>query len=257
MLVFYGKTVYNRWNETVNWRTGMKVLVIIPAYNEEENIKQVVDNLKATCPFVDYVIINDCSKDRTVQICEENHYNYISLPGNLGIGGGVQTGYLYARDNGYDIAIQYDGDGQHNAEYIKDLIKPLEEGIVDMTIGSRFINKEGFQTSAMRRTGITILKWVIRICSGVTATDATSGFRAANRRLIEFFADNYAQDYPEPEAIVAARRSGYRIMDVPVVMNERTAGVSSIGAMDSVYYMIKVVLAIFACRLVYRKRKEG
>lgn len=234
----------------------MKVLVIIPAYNEEENIEKVVKNLQEVCPFVDYVIINDCSKDRTVQICEENGFNYISLPSNLGIGGGVQTGYIYAKENGYDIAIQYDGDGQHNAEYIKDMIKPLEQGIADMTIGSRFIEKEGFQTSAMRRTGIVILKVVIRMCSGVTASDATSGFRAVNRKLIEFFAENYAQDYPEPEAIVAARRSGYRVMDVPVVMNERTGGVSSIGTLDSIYYMIKVILAIFACRIVYKKKRR-
>lgn len=234
----------------------MKVLVIIPAYNEEENIEKVVKNLKEVCPFVDYVVINDCSKDRTAQICEENGFNYISLPSNLGIGGGVQTGYIYAKENDYDIAIQYDGDGQHNAEYIKKLIKPLEDGIADMTIGSRFIEKEGFQTSAMRRSGILILKAVIRMCSGVTATDATSGFRAVNRSLIDFFASNYAQDYPEPEAIVAARRSGFRVMDVPVVMNERTAGVSSIGALDSVYYMIKVTLAIFACRLIYKKKRR-
>lgn len=234
----------------------MKVLVIIPAYNEEENIEKVVKNLKEVCPFVDYVVINDCSKDRTAQICEGNGFNYISLPSNLGIGGGVQTGYIYAKENDYDIAIQYDGDGQHNAEYIKKLIKPLEDGIADMTIGSRFIEKEGFQTSAMRRSGILILKAVIRMCSGVTATDATSGFRAANRSLIDFFASNYAQDYPEPEAIVAARRSGFRVMDVPVVMNERTAGVSSIGALDSVYYMIKVTLAIFACRLIYKKKRR-
>lgn len=234
----------------------MKVLVIIPAYNEEENIEKVVNNLKSVCPFVDYIIINDCSKDRTAEICQKNGFEYISLPSNLGIGGGVQTGYIYAKEHDYDIAIQYDGDGQHNAEYIKDLIRPLEEGIADMTIGSRFIKKEGFQTSAMRRTGINILKFVIRMCSGVSATDATSGFRAANRELIQFFAENYAQDYPEPEAIVAARRSGYRVMDVPVVMNERTAGVSSIGMLDSVYYMIKVILAIFACRLVYRKKRK-
>lgn len=234
----------------------MKILVIIPAYNEEENIERVVDKLQSDCPFADYVIINDCSKDRTAHICEEKGFNYISLPSNLGIGGGVQTGYIYAKEHDYDVAVQFDGDGQHNAEYIKDLIEPLKNGEADMTIGSRFIEKEGFQTSAMRRTGIVVLKWVIRVCSGVTVTDATSGFRAVNKRLIHFFAENYAQDYPEPEAIVAAKRSGFRIMDVPVVMNERSGGVSSIGGLDSIYYMIKVILAIFACRIVYKKRKE-
>lgn len=202
----------------------MKILVIIPAYNEEENIERVVKDLKDTCPYVDYVIINDCSKDRTVQICEEQGFNYISLPSNLGIGGGVQTGYLYAVEQGYDVAIQYDGDGQHNAEYIPAMVKPLTDGVADMTIGSRFIEKEGFQTSAARRMGINILKHTIKWCAKVTATDATSGFRACNRAMIEFFAQNCAQDYPEPEAIVAASRSGFRIVDVPVVMNERLEG---------------------------------
>lgn len=234
----------------------MKVLVIIPAYNEEENIEKTVNNIREMCPYADYIIINDCSKDNTVKICEKNGFEYISLPSNLGIGGGVQTGYLYARENDYDIAIQFDGDGQHNAEYLRDLIEPLKQGVADMTIGSRFIKKEGFQTSAMRRTGIAILRTVIRMCCGVTATDATSGFRAVNKKMIEFFAENYAQDYPEPEAIVAASRSGFRVMDVPVVMNERAGGVSSIGAWDSVYYMIKVSLAIFACRLVYKKKRR-
>lgn len=231
----------------------MKILVIIPAYNEEENIVNTVTSLKEKCPDVDYIIINDCSTDRTEKICEKNGFNYISLPINLGIGGGIQTGYRYAYKNGYDVAVQFDGDGQHNAEYIHDLVKPIEEGKADMVIGSRFIEKKGFQTSSMRRAGIGVLGFVLRICGGGKITDATSGFRATSREVTGFFSSNYAQDYPEPESIIAASTSGFRIKEVPVVMNDRTAGVSSISPFKSVYYMIKVTLAILIYRLVGKK----
>lgn len=231
----------------------MKILVIIPAYNEAENIVNTVNTLTTTCPFVDYVIINDCSRDNTAEICKEHGFNFISLPINLGIGGGMQTGYRYAVANGYDIAIQFDGDGQHNAEYIKDLIKPIEEGEADLVIGSRFINKEGFQTSFMRRFGINVLGGVLRLCGKVKITDATSGFRAASKPVIEFFSNYYAQDYPEPEAIIASSVSGFRIKEVPVIMNERTAGVSSINTFKSMYYMIKVTLAILIYKLVGKR----
>lgn len=231
----------------------MKILVIIPAYNEEENIVSTVSALTQTCPYVDYIIINDCSKDRTERICREQGFQYISLPVNLGIGGGMQTGYRYAKEQGYDIAIQFDGDGQHNAEYIRDLIDPIEKGDADLVIGSRFINKEGFQTSFMRRVGINMLGGVLKLCGGVRITDATSGFRAVSKDVIDFFSENYAQDYPEPESIIAARVSGFTVKEVPVVMNERTAGVSSISSLRSVYYMIKVTLAILIYRIVGKK----
>lgn len=231
----------------------MKVLVIIPAYNEAENIVDTVTALTETCPHVDYIIINDCSRDNTVQICREHGFHYLSLPINLGIGGGMQTGYRYARENGYDIAVQFDGDGQHNAEYISDLLAPIERGDADLVIGSRFINKEGFQTSFMRRMGIGLLGGVLKLCGGVKITDATSGFRAVSKDVIEFFSENYAQDYPEPESIIAARVSGFTVQEVPVVMNERTAGVSSISSLKSVYYMIKVTLAILIYRIVGKK----
>lgn len=231
----------------------MKTIVIIPAYNEAENIVNTVTTLKQTCPDVDYVIINDCSTDNTVAICEEHGFNYINLPINLGIGGGMQTGYRYAYDNDYDVAIQFDGDGQHNAEYIKDLIAPIEAGEAELVIGSRFIDKKGFQTSFMRRIGINLLGAALKLCGRVKVTDATSGFRATSRPVIAFFSKHYAQDYPEPESIIAVRVSGLRVKEVPVVMNERTAGVSSISTWKSVYYMIKVTLAIFIYRLVGKK----
>ncbi len=231
----------------------MKILVIIPAYNEAENIVNTVNTLTTTCPFVDYVVINDCSRDNTAEICKEHGFNFISLPINLGIGGGMQTGYKYAVENGYDIAIQFDGDGQHNAEYIKDLIKPIEDGEADLVIGSRFINKEGFQTSFMRRLGVNVLGTVLRLCGKVKITDATSGFRAASKPVIEFFSNYYAQDYPEPEAIIATSVSGFKVKEVPVIMNARTGGVSSINTFKSMYYMIKVTLAILIYKLVGKR----
>lgn len=228
---------------------GMKILIIIPAYNEEKNIIDVVNNIKKYCPNVDYIIINDCSKDKTKAVIEENGFNYISLPVNMGIGGGVQTGYKYAVENDYDIAIQIDGDGQHDPKYINKLIQPIIDGEANMTIGSRFIEKEGFQTSFMRRVGINFLKVLIRVCCGVTITDATSGFRASDKELTKRFSEVYAQDYPEPEAIIDSVVNGFKIKEVPVIMHERQEGQSSINAFKSVYYMIKVSLAIILSRV--------
>ncbi len=148
-----------------------------------------------------------------------------------------------------------DGDGQHDPNYIKDVIKPLQDGTADMVIGSRFITKDGFQSSAMRRLGIGFLKFLIRICCGTTVNDTTSGFRATSRSLTKFFAKNYAQDYPEPEAIIAAVLEGYRVTEVPVIMHERQGGESSINALKSIYYMIKVSLAILIYRLGNLKKK--
>lgn len=231
----------------------MKVLVIIPAYNEEENIVHTIHNLTKTCPFVDYIIVNDASTDRTEEVCRKHGFSYISLPMNLGIGGAMQTGYQYASSHGYEIAIQFDGDGQHNADYILKLIEPIEKHDADMVIGSRFIDKEGFQTSGMRRVGIRILNGAIKLCSGLAVTDATSGFRAVSKSVIDLFAHNYAQDYPEPESIMAVHVRGYQVKEVAVVMNERTAGVSSISPMKSMYYMIKVTLAILIYKMVGKR----
>lgn len=232
----------------------MKILVIIPAYNEEKNIVRTVTNLKEQCPDVDYIVINDCSKDSTEKVLKDNNYNYISLPVNLGIGGGIQTGYKYAVENDYDIAIQFDGDGQHDAGYINKLIKPIIEGKADMAIGSRFIENEGFQTSFMRRLGIKILKILLKIFCKQNITDATSGFRATSKDMTLRFSKIYAEDYPEPEAIIDAVLNGYRVCEVPVIMHERIEGESSINALKSVYYMIKVSLAIILCRISSKKQ---
>ncbi len=232
----------------------MKVLVIIPAYNEQENIENVVNNLQKNVTKMDYLIIDDFSNDRTVDLCTQRGYSYVSLPINLGIGGGIQTGYKYALKYGYDIAIQHDGDGQHDPAYIEKVIQPILDGKADITIGSRFLEKEGFQSSATRRMGIQFLSKLIQFCCGIKIKDVTSGFRAVNRKYIEFYARNYPSDYPEPEAIVSAKLNGARIQEIPVVMHERQSGTSSINLRKSIYYMIKVSIAIIICCITNRRK---
>ena len=235
----------------------MKTLVIIPCYNEQDSIVKVINNLKNNAPDVDYLIVNDCSTDNTEKILRENGFNYINNPINLGIGGGVQAGYLYAQQYGYDIAVQMDGDGQHDPKYLSKVIAPVADGTFDMAIGSRFIEKEGFQTSFMRRFGINIISTFILLLTGKRIKDTTSGFRACNRKLIEFFAKNYADDYPEPEAIMACIVNGFSVGEVAVVMEERQGGVSSIRSLKSAYYMIKVCLALIVSRISFTGKKGG
>lgn len=226
-----------------------KVLLIIPAYNEEESLRSLIEEIKTVCSGMDYLVVNDCSSDDTERLLEELGANYISLPCNMGIGGAVQSGYRYAAQNGYDIAIQIDGDGQHDVRFVKDMVKLIEDKQADVVIGSRFIDKEGFQSSQARRIGIRLLSMLIRLVCGAKVKDVTSGFRAVNRRFIELFAENYPDDYPEPEVIVTAKLYGAVIKELPVVMRERTTGKSSINLKRSIYYMIKVSLAIIICRI--------
>lgn len=232
-----------------------KVLLIIPAYNEAENIEKVINNIVQNYPQYDYVIVNDGSRDDTEEICLKNHYQVLNLPLNLGIGGAVQTGYRYALKNHYDIAIQIDGDGQHDIAYVEKLIEPIFSGEADIAIGSRFIKKEGFQSSATRRMGISFLSGLIHVLCFKKVKDVTSGFRAVNEKFIKIYAENYPSDYPEPEAIVAAIMHRGRIAEVPVIMKERAGGSSSINLKRSVYYMIKVTLAILVCRISFGIRR--
>ena len=199
----------------------MKILVIIPAYNEEESILTTVQALNSVHPEVDAVVVNDASKDNTKNILSENHIHYLDLPVNLGIGGGVQAGYMYAYRNGYDIAIQMDGDGQHPASELDKIIAPIKAEKADIVVGSRFVNKEGFQSSAIRRFGIKFLSSLIYLCTGKHILDVTSGYRAVNRKFIKIFSEEYAQDYPEPEALVTAAKKGAESIEVPVMMKER------------------------------------
>lgn len=234
----------------------MKVLIIIPAYNEEKNIDSVLEKIENSIQRLDYkteyLVVNDCSRDNTLKVLQDRDRNYISLPINLGIGGGVQSGYLYALENCFDIAVQIDGDGQHDPDYLSDIIRPILEDEADVVIGSRYLDKMGFQSSALRRFGIRFLSIIIWLVSGVKIKDVTSGFRAVNRKVIKLFANDYAQDYPEPEAIVMCAKKKCRIQEVPVIMKERQGGESSISPVKSIYYMIKVTIAIIFAGLSKR-----
>lgn len=223
----------------------MKCLVIIPAYNEEKSIENTIRNLTEYAPDFDYIIVNDCSLDNTLQLCKEKGLHILNLPINLGIGGAVQTGYLYALQNGYDIAVQFDGDGQHDAKYLEQMRDTLAEQKLDMLIGSRFIEKEGFQSSGLRRFGIRFFSVLIKLLTGTRILDPTSGMRMVNRDIIKIFAKQYPKDYPEPESVVAILNKKKKVSEYPVVMKEREEGVSSISPLGSVYYMVKVTLAIF------------
>lgn len=222
----------------------MKSLIIIPAYNEEECIQATVKDIMQNAPDFDYVVINDCSKDSTRAICEKNHFNVINLPVNLGIGGAVQTGYKYAFENNYDFAVQVDGDGQHDPKFLGKMLETMKKENLDMLIGSRFIDKEGFQSSGLRRVGIKYFTFLIKLLTRTTITDPTSGLRMANKDIIALYAKDYPRDYPEPESVVAILRKKKVVKEMPVIMRERAGGVSSISPRKSIYYMIKVTLAI-------------
>lgn len=221
----------------------MKALVIIPAYNEGKNLAKLFKRLIEDCPEYDVVVVNDCSSDSTHNVCKEWGVNVIDLPVNLGIGGAVQSGYRYAQYKGYDAAVQVDGDGQHDPEYINKLFIALEKG-ANLSIGSRFISGEGFQSSGLRRFGIRYFSGLIYLFTGKRIKDPTSGFRACDREAIHLFAADYPRDYPEPESIVNAVRHNLKVSEVPVIMNPRKEGKSSITNIKSIYYMVKVSLAI-------------
>lgn len=223
----------------------IKSIVIIPAYNEEKSIVKTVQDICEHAPEFDYVIINDCSTDRTLSVCRKHHLHVLNLPVNLGIGGAVQTGFLYAYKNGYDYAVQFDGDGQHDAQYLQKMRDYMIEQNADMLIGSRFLEKEGFQSTGMRRFGIRYFSALIKFLTGQKITDPTSGMRMINRDILAMYSESYPKDYPEPESVVAIINSGKKVMEYPVIMRKRMEGTSSISPLKSVYYMIKVSLAIF------------
>ena len=226
-----------------------KIILIIPAYNEEKSIKNTISLISNT--NYDYIIINDGSSDQTEQILIDNHYNHINLCFNLGIGGAVQTGYQYALEKGYDIAVQFDADGQHDIASIKDLIQPIIEDKADFVIGSRFIQKNStpFKSSFLRRVGIRLISNVIFLFSKVRIYDTTSGFRAAGKKAITYFAENYPKEYPEPVSDYELIKLGFKVAEVPAKMHERTAGKSSIHSWKSAYYVINVLLSIFVIKL--------
>lgn len=231
----------------------MQVLVIIPAYNEEESILSTTKAIIAA--GFNYLVVNDGSRDKTLELCRKHNLNVLNLPRNLGIGGAVQAGHMYALEHDYDIDIQFDGDGQHDAAYLGALVDAVEQG-ADIAIGSRYLeNTDGFKSTFMRRVGITWLSTWIRLFRKQTITDPTSGFRACGRHAIELFCTTYPYDYPEPESIVTALGNGLTVREVPVVMHERQGGQSSISPLKGAYYMIKVTLAIAISALSNRSKR--
>ena len=231
----------------------MRVLIIIPAYNEADSIEYAVQ--KVIEQGFDYLVVNDGSQDETLAICQSNGYNVLNLPRNLGIGGAVQAGHMYAFEHGYDIDIQFDGDGQHDAAYLNALVDSIARG-ADIAIGSRYLeDTDGFKSTFMRRVGIAWLSAWIRLFRNTRITDPTSGFRACGKRAIELFCSTYPYDYPEPESIVTALGHGLTVNEVPVVMHERQGGQSSISPLKGAYYMIKVTLAIAISALSNRPKR--
>ena len=222
-----------------------KVLIIIPAYNEAESIEGVISAVKKELPDAGIVVINDGSMDSTGSIAKGLGVRVVDMPYNMGIGAAMQTGYRYAALNDYDIAVQVDGDGQHPPDQITYLIGPISEGKADMVIGSRFIGKGEYSPSLGRNIGMKVFSMVVSMITGQRITDTTSGFRAANKEVLRFFARNYPEDYPEVEAIVLLHKAGFNIIEIPVRMAGRAGGISSITPFRAVYYMVKVLLAVF------------
>jgi hypothetical protein len=220
-------------------------VAIVPAYNEERNIGRVVAELRDFDPGITVVVISDGSLDRTAETAEAAGARVLRLPFNLGIGAAVQTGFRYAWENGYDLAVRCDGDGQHVPEELAKVIAPVLHGEADIAVGSRFVAGDGYRSSASRRVGIRLLATVVSLIARQRVTDTTSGFQALNRRAIELFAEDYPSDYPEVEGMVMTIRHRLRLVEVPVRMREREHGNSSITALRSVYYMAKVLTALF------------
>jgi glycosyltransferase involved in cell wall biosynthesis len=220
-------------------------VVIVPAHNEEASVASVVAEVRAGDPQLEVVVVDDGSTDQTGSVAEAAGAVVLKLPFNVGIGGAVQTGYQYARDNGFDVAIQVDGDGQHDPTEIGRLLEPIRDGRADMVVGSRFATGGGYRGTRLRRIGIHIFAAVVSLLVRARVTDTTSGFRAVNREAISLFASDYPQDYPEVESTVLLVRHGLRMVEVPVQMRVRETGASSITTLRAGYYMIKVLLALF------------
>ena len=224
---------------------AVRRVAILPAYNEERNIERVLAELRALDPSLEVVVVSDGSTDRTAEVAAAHGAHVVRLPFNLGIGGAVQTGFRFAWEQGYELAVRLDGDGQHDASQLAAVVAPVVGGEADICIGSRFIGAGAYRSTAARRMGIRILAQAVSAIARQRVTDPTSGFQALNRRAIALYAAELPRDYPEVEGLVMAFRHHLRVTEAPVTMREREHGRSSIGALASIYYMIKVLLAIF------------
>jgi len=234
----------------------LKILVIIPAYNEEKSISDVIKKVIRYIPEAEVLVINDGSIDNTYLEACNSGATVINLPYNLGIGGAMQTGFLYAKCNEHDIVVQIDGDGQHNPEYAKKLLNPIMNGSADMVIGSRFITETQYKAPFCRKMGIMFFSILVSLLINQKVTDTTSGFRAMNKKVIDYFSENYPTDYPEVDVLVKLNKKRIKIIEVPVKMNERLNGKSSITPLRSIYYVIKVSLSILL-EFVRSKDKHG
>lgn len=232
-------------------------LVIIPAYNEAQNLPALLRRVRDLYPELDVLVINDGSADETEKVVSQFPVRLLSLPCNLGVGGAVQTGLMVASQERYDFAMQVDGDGQHPPEEISKLINALSQSGSDMVVGSRFLDSEGYQSTPIRRMGIQVFSWMLSALCQVRVTDATSGFRIWNRNAIEVLANEYPEDYPEVEVILMLRQANLRISEVSVNMLPRAGGQSSIGRMEAFSYMIKVPLAILMNLLSKREARSS
>ncbi len=231
--------------EVVSGLSGLRRIAIVPALNEEASVGRVIEELRRFDPGFDVVVVDDGSHDRTARIAAEHGAHVLRLPFNLGIGGAMQTGFRYAFEHGYDIAVQCDGDGQHEPAQLPKILAPVVAGEADLVVGSRFSGEGEFRSTLPRRVGARVFAWTVSRIVGQRVTDTTSGFRAVGRRGIALFAADYPHDYPEVEATVMVARARLRLREVPVTMRERASGRSSINAASSVYYMAKVMLALF------------
>lgn len=240
----------------------MRVLVVLPALNEAESLRGLLAELDATILQsgldAQVLVVDDASTDQTVQVAEQHGARVIQLSRNLGIGGAVQTGFLVAQREGFDVAVQMDSDGQHPPEQLSRLLSAFEQSPApDMVVGSRYIQKDGFQSTRLRRMGIAWLSLVIRVLSGKKYHDPTSGYRAFGRRALRLFSRSYPYDYPEPEALILASAAGLVVKEVPVQMRPRSHGWSSIRFLDAPYYMVKVTAAVILSFLRRHRHISG
>lgn len=234
-----------------------RIVAVVPAYDEAEVIGKVVDEIREFDPAIDVVVVDDASTDATASVAEEHGATVLRLPHNVGIGGAVQTGFKFALAEGYDTAVRLDGDGQHDAGELGKLLAPLDGGEADLVIGSRFVDSGGsYRPPFARRIGIRIFARLVSILGGERVTDTTSGFLALDRVGIELFATEYPHDYPEVEATLVALKSGLRLSQVQVHMRERETGSSSITFVQSLYYIVKVLLALLVASLRRYPRLE-
>jgi glycosyltransferase involved in cell wall biosynthesis len=238
--------------------TDSRLVAVVPAWNEERAIGRVVDEIKAFDAAATVVVVDDASSDATADVAEKHGATVLRLPFNVGIGGAVQTGFRYARDEGFEVAVRLDGDGQHDAAELGKLLEPVRAGVADLVIGSRFVDAGGsYRPPFARRLGIRVFARLVSLLGGQRVTDTTSGFLALNRRGIVLFAVAYPHDYPEVEGTLVALRSGLRVAEVQVAMRERQAGTSSITFVRSLYYIVKVMLALLVASLRRYPRLEA